>query len=379
MLNLDFSSEQEMLGEMVRNLCTEYSSPELVRELEDDPKGYNEDLWKQLGQLDLLGLMMDPDHGGSGQSMLEGVVVYQEFGRALAATPHFESCVMGAGVLTAAGSDSQKTAWLPKIASGETIVTPAWMELSGGYKPAGIETTAKAEGDDFVINGTKHYVTYASAADAFVVVAQTGDAGSAEGIALFMVDASADGISLEQRKSISSDTQFKVDFDGVKVPASAMIGAPGTGWATWNDTLTDGIILLAATAIGGNEYALEITVQYSKDRHQFDKPLAAFQALAHDMANARTSLDGARILVHEAAWAHGRKPEDVARLAPMAKMFACNAYRDTTAMAQQIWGGVGFTLEYDIQLYFRRAKQLQITWWDTRHLEGLIADQVMAA
>ena len=133
---------------------------------------------------------------------------------------------------------------------------------------------------------------------------------------------------------------------------------------------------LAAQALGGAERALEITAQYAKDRTQFDKPLGAFQALAHYMADASTAIGGARVLAWEAAWnaAQGRS---IARFAPMAKLFSCEAYRETTRVCAQIWGGVAFTIEYDQQLFFRRAKQLQLSWWDTRYLEELIASDVL--
>ncbi len=138
----------------------------------------------------------------------------------------------------------------------------------------------------------------------------------------------------------------------------------------------EGIILAAAQAAGGTARALEITVEYAKDRKQFDKPLGAFQAVSHYLADARTAVDGGRTLVYEAAWARS-EGKDIACLAPMTKLFACQTYRDLTAMCQQVWGGVGFTIEYDIQLYFRRAKQLQITWWDTHYLEELIATDIL--
>jgi alkylation response protein AidB-like acyl-CoA dehydrogenase len=121
---------------------------------------------------------------------------------------------------------------------------------------------------------------------------------------------------------------------------------------------------------------MEITVQYTKDREQFGKPLGAFQAIAHYLADASTEVDGGMTLVWEAAWARS-VGKSVSRLAPMAKLFACQTYREMTAMCVQVWGGVGFTLEYDIQLYFRRAKQLQLSWWDTRYLEELIASDVL--
>jgi len=140
--------------------------------------------------------------------------------------------------------------------------------------------------------------------------------------------------------------------------------------------MLDGAVLLAAQAIGGARFALEITTQYAKDREQFGKPLGAFQAISHYLADASTAVEGGTILVHEAAWACA-EGQPIDRLAPMAKLFACRTFRDTTAMAQQVFGGVGFTLDYDIQLYFRRAKQLQISWWDDRALEELVAATVL--
>ena len=135
-------------------------------------------------------------------------------------------------------------------------------------------------------------------------------------------------------------------------------------------------MLLGAQAVGGARYALDITTQYAKDRHQFDKPLGAFQALAHYLADAVTRLDGAEQLVHEAAWA-GATGRQLTSLAPMAKLFACSTFRDVTAMAQQLFGGIGFTLDFDIQLYFRRAKQQQLMWANDRVLEDAVASALL--
>jgi alkylation response protein AidB-like acyl-CoA dehydrogenase len=140
--------------------------------------------------------------------------------------------------------------------------------------------------------------------------------------------------------------------------------------------MEDGVILAAAQAVGAARYALEITVQYAKDRHQFDKPLGAFQSLAHYLADAVTCIDGAEQLVHQAAWARSTG-RPVNRLAPMAKLFAGQTFRDVTAMAQQIFGGIGFSLEFDIQLYFRRAKQWQLSWWDTDACERRVAAAIL--
>jgi alkylation response protein AidB-like acyl-CoA dehydrogenase len=373
-MDLDFTDEQHMLREMVRSVCASSSSLETVRALEDDPVGYSTELWKQFAELDLLGLMLPTEHGGSGMTALEGVVVYEEFGRALVATPHFVSSVMSAGLLLRAGSAAQRDLLLPRIAAGDEIVTTAWLERDGGFGPRGIRATATAEGDGFRLDGTKWHVPFASSATRIVVLARTSDAE--DGVDLFLVDPDAAGVELAQQFTLASETQYVVSLSGVEVSPADRIGAAGTGWATWNATLLEGVVFLAAQAIGGARAALELTTQYAKDREQFDKPLGAFQAIAHYLADASTNVEGGEILVHEAAaaLAHGQAIE---QLAPMAKLFAGRTYRDVTAMGEQVFGGVGFTLEYDIQLYFRRAKQQQISWWDDRALEERIAACVL--
>lgn len=373
-MDLDFTEEQDMLREMVRGLCADLASIEAVRNLEDDPTGFSSDFWTQLAELDLIGLTLPEQYGGSGMSTLEAAVIYEEFGRSLAPSPHFVSAILSGGALVTAGSDDQKSGLLPKLIKGEEIITPAWLEPHNSFRPGGIQMGAAANGDGYILNGTKWHVPFAAVATKLIVLVRTGI--GAEGIDLFLVDPKADGITLEQQKTIASDAQYAVTFNNVEVSASDRIGEAGSGWTTWSEVMTDGMILSAAQAIGGAHQALEMTVQYSKDREQFNKPLGAFQALAHNMSDARTAVDGGTLLVLEAAWARSEgRPTD--RLAPMAKLFACQTFRDVTAMAQQIFGGVGFTLEYDIQLYFRRAKQLQISWNDTRRLEELIAAAIL--
>ena len=373
-MDLDLSGEQEMLREMVRGVCSSYASLETVRALEDDPVGFPADLWKQMAELDLIGLMIPAAYGGSEMSALEGAVVYMELGRALAPSPHFVSAVMAAGVLLRSASEEQKQEWLPKIVSGEAIVSTAWLAPGNGFGPRGVQARATADADGFVLDGVKWHVPFASAATALLVLARTGDAETA--VDLFLVGSGASGLTLNQQMTIASDTQYEVELRGVRVPAGARVGGAGTGWDTWHETMLDWIVLLAAQAVGGARYALDVTVQYAKDREQFGKPLGAFQAIAHYLSDAVTAVDGAETLVYEAAWA-GANGQSIERLAPMAKLFACKTFRDVTATAQQVFGGVGFTLEYDIQLFFRRAKQLQISWWDDRRLEELIAATVL--
>lgn len=370
-MDLELTEEQQMVVDMTRSMLEEHCPTQVVRDMEDDPKGYPDDLWKQMSELGLNGLLIPESLGGGGLTLLEGALVYEELGRALAPTPHFVSCVLAAKVLLEAGSEAQQNEWLPKIADGSAILTTAWLEPQRGFGEAGIALQAKSEGDGFKLTGRKRNVPYASSADRLIVLART-DAG----VDLFLVDPQAQGIEMKQLLSQSREAQYQIDFDGVSVSAADRIGDAGTGWQTWNGVMLEAVILLAAQAVGGADRCLMETVEFSKQRVQFDKPLGAFQALAHYMADASTRIDGGRVLVHEAAWnaAQGRS---VARFGPMAKLFCCEAYRETTRVCAQIWGGVAFTLEYDQQMFFRRAKALQLSWWDTPYLEELIASDVL--
>lgn len=370
-MDLDFSEEQQMIVDMTRGMLEEHSSVEVVREMEDDPKGYPDGLWKQMSELGLNGLLIPESHGGGGQTLLEAALVYEELGRAMAPVPHFVSCVMSAGLLMEAGSDAQQEEWLPKIANGDAILTPAWLEPQRGFGEVGVALEAKRDGDDYVLTGVKRSVAYASSASRLIVLAR-----SAEGVELLLVDPNADGVSQTFYMSQGREPHYRINFDGVRVSAADRIGAPGSGWATFDTVMHDGIVLLAAMAVGGSERCLKETVEYANERVQFDKPLGAFQSLAHYMADASTRTDGGRVLVHEAAWnrAQGRS---IARFAPMAKLFCCEAYRETTRVCAQIWGGVAFTIEYDQQMFFRRAKHLQLSWWDTPYLEELVAADVL--
>jgi alkylation response protein AidB-like acyl-CoA dehydrogenase len=380
MLDLSFTDEQQMLREAVGGLCDDKAPLESVRALENDAVGYSSDFWEQLAALGLAGALVPERYGGSGMGLLDCVVMYEEFGRTLAPSPHFVSSVISVGVLTRSGSDRQKDEWLPRISSSDAIVTPAWLEPDNSSGPTGVQMRAvAAPSGGFTLNGIKRHAFFAEAADAFIVPARTeapSDERSCGGVDLFLVAANAPGVTLRQQRSVAYDTQFEVTFDDVTVDESHRIGAPGTGWDTWHAAMLDAAVLAAAQAVGGARRVHEITCEYAKQRVQFDKPLAAFQSINHYLADGITEVDGAAVLVHQAAWARddGRSIE---KLAPMAKLFATEVYRKMSGVAIQVHGGMGFTVECDAQLYFRRAKSLELNWFDPPHLEQLIAAQVL--
>jgi alkylation response protein AidB-like acyl-CoA dehydrogenase len=358
-MDLDFTSEQEQLRAMVRGVCERHCGLDVVRKLENDPIGYSPALWTSLAESGLLGLTID-----------------EEFGRTLAPSPHFVSAVLSAGLLSRSDNAELKAAWLPKIASGDAIITVAALEPDSSFGPSGIALTATGDGTGYRLSGVKRHVPFAQAASHIIVLARSNDSRDADGVIAVIVDSNAAGITATQQLTVASDAQFRVEFDNVAVPADAVVLNAGDAWPAWHETMLDGLILQAAQAAGGARAAFQLARDYANTREQFDKPLAAFQAISHYLADSITAVDGAQTVAWEAAWARD-EGRSVAKLAPIAKSFAGATYRKVTATAVQIFGGNGFTVEFDIQLYFRRAKSLQVNNWDERYLNELIAAAIL--
>lgn len=377
-MDLDFTPEQDLLRDSVRRLCERHAGLDVVRKLENDPIGHSPALWTQLADLGLCGLMIDEEHGGSGMTMIDAAVVYEEFGRALVASPHFVSAVLAAGLINRSSNAAMQAELLPRIASGDAIITVASVEPDSTFGPSGIQLKATKNGDGWQLSGAKRHVPYAEAAGQMILLARTDAGRDAAGVVALLVDTTAPGVTLTQQLTVASDAQFRIDFDNVTVGAEAVVHGPGDAWSAWHDTMLDGAPLLAAQAAGGARAALELARDYANTREQFDKPLAAFQAISHYLADAVTTVDGAQTIAWEAAWARA-EGRSVATLAPMAKSYACQTYRKVTATAVQIFGGNGFTVEFDIQLYFRRAKSMQINNWDDRYCNDLIAAELLDA
>ena len=351
-MDLAFTEEQEMLRQTVRELCAKLSSPEMVRTLETDDRGYSTSFYEQLARTDLLGLTIPEEFGGAGQSALENVVVYEELGRALAASPHLGSAVIAAGVLLAGGSDEQKKEWLPKIVSGEATFSPAWLEAGGS--PDTVTTVAKNDR----ITGEKVLVPFANTITRLVVTARDGDT-----IGLFLVDPK--DVSLTKVSTIALDAEYTVtlkDAPGEKIGDAA----------AWDEATKDALIALAGYATGGAERALELSLEYANEREQFGRKIGSFQGIAHPLADIATEIQGGRVLSYEAAWTRAHN-KPLGPLAAMAKMYTADVFKRATKLGQQVYGGIGFTLEIDMQLYFRRAKQLELQWWEPRYLERVIA------
>jgi len=378
-VDLDFSEEQVMLRDTTRGICEQLMPGSVVREMENSESGFLPGFWQQLSELGINGLGLPEAHGGMGWGSLEMAIVYEEFGRALAPSPHFASSVLSAKVIELAGTQEQQNAWLPKMAAGEAIITPAWLEAGNGFESDGVHLAAKKSANGYVLNGSKLMVPFAKSATRLLVLARVASSHNEQDVIGLLVDPNDRGIKLTYEKNHSSENLFQVDFVNVEVASSdTMIN---NFWQRWDEAMNISIMALAAQAIGGAEAIHHMANEYAKQRVQFGKPIGSFMAIAHYLADLDVRIQGAKVLVYQAAWAkdqnaHG-KNKPWKKLAAMAKLQACNVFRDASATGVQIHGGFGFTTEGNPQLYYRRAKYQQVTYWDTGFLEQRISAAVL--
>jgi alkylation response protein AidB-like acyl-CoA dehydrogenase len=301
--------------------------------------------------------------------------VMEEMGRALLPSP-FIWTTMAAEAIRRAGSEAQKRAILPKIAAGETIATIAWMEPPGGWDAAGITAAAQKTADGFRLDGVKLFVNDAHLADLLIVAARTGGAGE-DGVTLFALDARRGGIEIIPLKTMDQTRKLsEVRLNGVRAGADEMIGTMGGGWKTLSETIDRGKVMIAAEMMGGAQKALEMSVEYAKVRVQFGRPIGSFQAVQHKCANMMVDVESAKSAVYYAAWAVSNEVAESPLAAALAKAAASDAYRRVTADAIQVHGGIGFTWDHDLHLYFKRAKSSEFTFGDATWNRELVAQGI---
>ncbi|MBM3131684.1 MAG: acyl-CoA dehydrogenase [Chloroflexi bacterium] len=371
-MNMQFTEEQEMLRKFARDFMNDNCKKEYVRAMEKDEKGYSDEVWKGMAELGWMGLVFPEEYSGQGMGFFELAILLEEMGRACMPGPFFSTVVLGGMTILEAGTDEQKKEFLPKIAQGNLKMALALTEPAGTFTPAGITLKGMVQGGDYVLSGTKLFVSDASTADYFLVVARTKAGASEDGITLFLVDAKSPGISKTMLKTIASDKQAEVAFKDVKVSKKSIIGEVDRGWPIVRRIIERGAVGKCAEIIGGAQQVLEMTIQYSKDRVQFGKPIGSFQAVQHHAANMATDVDGSKFITYEAAWmlAEGMP---CSKQISMAKAWCSDAYQRVMTTAHQIHGAIGFTMDHDLQLYFRRAKAAELSFGDADYHRELVA------
>jgi alkylation response protein AidB-like acyl-CoA dehydrogenase len=374
-LDFGFSEEQEMLRASARSLLEKECPSTVVRRLMDDERGYDPGLWKQMAELGWTGLVLPEDFGGGGLTYVDLVVILEEMGRVLLPSP-FIWTVMFAEALKRAGSPAQKKELLPRIASGELVSTLAYMEPSGRWDAEGIAMRAEPQGSGFRLEGRKLYVPDAHVAGQFLVAARTGEAGE-KGITLFVVDAKHQGLAVTPLKTMDQTCKLsEVTFTGVQVEPEAVVGRVNEGWPLLSQVLDRAKVMLAAEMMGAAQKVLETTTEYAKIRVQFGRPIGSFQAVQHKCANMLLDVESAKSVVYYAAWAVTNEIPEAPLAAATAKAAASDAFRRTANEGIQVHGGIGFTWEHDMHLYFKRAKSSEFTFGDASFNRAQVANLI---
>jgi len=373
-MDFSLSEEQEMLQKSARDFLSAECPKSLVREIEAGDLGYSPELWKKMAALGWMGLALPEEYGGAGFSLLDMAVLFEEFGRAAMPGPMFSTTV-GALAVLEFGTEEQKRALLPKVATGELIMTIAMAEPEVNEDPRFIATRAESHDGGYAITGTKLFVPYAHIADYTLVMARTeGASGDDSGLTVFIVDAKAAGINLTPLITIAADKQFEVVFDKVSVSDSDILGSLHKGLPMVKAVLRKATAIQCAVMVGGAQQELELTAEHTKTRIQFDRPIGTFQAVQHRLADMFVDVQGARWTTYQAVWRLSEGlPAD--REVTIAKAFSNIACQRVAASAQQLHGGIGVDKDYDLHFYFRRAKAFELSLGSTPfHLKTLEAE-----
>ncbi|MQC18287.1 MAG: acyl-CoA dehydrogenase [Chloroflexi bacterium] len=369
-VDLGLSETQELLKNAAREFLENECPETHVREMEEDEKGYSPVLWQKMAEQGWQGLLIPEEHGGAGFDFLDLCVLLEEFGRGLVPGPFMSTVLGGAVPILEAGSDAQKAEFLPKIASGDLIFSLALTEPSARFDEAGIEAKATVSGSDVTFTGTKLFVPDANVADYLIVAGKSG-AGTTLGI----VATDQPGVKITQLQTIARDKQCEVVLDGAK---GQLLGADGKGWDVLKPVIQKYTTAECAYLVGLSQMDFEIAVDYAKERVQFGRPIGSFQAIQHKCADMVTDVDGSRFIMYKAAWSisSGQPAADTALAVNMAKAWCSEATRRVVAHGQQIHGGIGFTKDYKIQLYFRRQKRAEIAFGDSDFHREAVAQQL---
>ncbi|HEU65765.1 MAG TPA: acyl-CoA dehydrogenase [Chloroflexi bacterium] len=374
-MDLRFTEEQEILKQAARDFLTTECPKTLIRKLEQSEEGYSPELWKKMAELGWMGLIIPEQYGGIGYTFQDLVVLLEEIGRNVLPGPLIATITSAFPILEV-GNEEQKKELLPKMAQGELILTTALLEDDGVFDASGIAVKATPKGNDFVINGTKLFVEMAHVANYILCVTRTKEGTSPEkGITLFIIDSTTPGINWEVIPTTAADKLCEVRFENVTVPAKNVLGKIDEGWPIVEMMLRKGAIVKCAESIGAIQTCVEMTVAYSKERVQYERPIGAFQALQHKMADMWTAMQTSRYLVYQVAWMES-EGLPCAKEASMAKAYVNEVYKDVGKWAVRLHGAIATSDDHDIPLYYRRSKAADIAFGGTDFHRGIVAQKI---
>jgi len=357
-MNIEISENIAMITDMIRDFGEKEIKP-FMRDW-DERQEFPVPLFKKLGELGLMGVLIPENYGGSSMSYQEYVTVVSEIGKidgaiGLSVAAHNSLC---SGHILQFGSEDQKMKWLPKLATAEWIGAWGLTEPNTGSDAARMKTVAKKEGDFYIINGAKNFITHGKFGDMAVVIVRTGEEGDSRGTTAFAIEKGTPGFSSgrkEDKLGMRASETSELIFDDCKVPAENMIGKEGEGFIQSLKVLDGGRISIAALSLGIAQGALEASIKYSKERYQFGKPISSFQGISFKLAEMATQIEAEKLLTQNAADLKDRG-KSVTKESAMAKYFASEVAVEAATESVQIFGGYGYTKDYPVEKFYRDAK-----------------------
>jgi len=351
-MNFGFTDEQDLLRSEVRRFLDARCPIEEVRRIAETPSGYCEKVWSELAELGWLGLVIPEQYGGVGLGWIDLVVLLEESGRTLFPSPLIAN-TLAATAIVLAGDEGQKQRWLPGLSNGSQVGTVALLEEGDLVSVEGMQLSAVRDGDDYVLTGQKRYVADPEAASLFVVSFRT-DGGD---LALAVIEAKSPGVTATSFPMIDATKRMgNLDLSGVRVPAGQVLAGEGSVEKMLTTLLDAGAIAVTAEMSGAVDAAIALTVKYANDRIQFGHPIGHYQGVKHPLAEMYVDLESFKSLLYYAAWCFDMGSDELSRYASLAKAYACDTFIRTGIDSIQLHGAIGFTTEYDIQLYFKRSK-----------------------
>jgi len=358
MMNFKLNENQEMIAQMIRDFGAKEITP--FRKEWDDKQHFPKDLFKKLGELGLMGVLVPTAYGGSGFSYFEYVTAIAELTKldpsvGLSMAAHNSLCT---GHIMMFGNEEQKRKYIPKLATCELLGAWGLTEPNTGSDAGNMRTVAVKDGDHYVINGAKNFITHGVSGDVAVLIARTGEVGDSHGMTAFVIEKGTPGFKggrKEDKLGMRASETAEMIFEDCRVHESQVLGEVGDGFIQSMKILDGGRISIAALSLGIAEGALEASIQYSKERHQFNKPINSFQGISFKLADMATQVEAARLLTFKAADLKNRG-EKVTLAGAQAKYFASEVAVSVSNEAVQIYGGYGFTKDYPVEKYYRDSK-----------------------
>jgi butyryl-CoA dehydrogenase len=354
--------EQLMIRDLARQIADEKVMP--VRAELDEKEEFPWDIMKALAQSDFFGIYIPEEYGGFGKGGYELTLVIEELSRAcLGVSTTFAANALGTYPILLYGSEEQKKKYLPDIASGKKLVAFGLTEASAGSDAAGVQTTAKLEGNEYVLNGTKQWITNGGEAEIYTIIAMTDKSKGARGASAFIVEKDTPGFTFgkkEDKLGIRASSTRELIFENCRIPKENLIGRQGMGFIVAMKTLDNSRTGVGAQGVGVAQGAFEAASAYARERQQFGQPIISIQAVQHMLADMATEIEAARALVYAVARYIDTKAKDVSKESAMAKVFATDVAMKVTVDAVQVMGGAGYMKEYPVEKMMRDAKILQI-------------------